>query len=292
MARLRRRSALVLIAVVVLAVPAIGSGASQNLPHDVTTSDRGRGLATAAAARWSAQGLQTRARDLRVWDLTGNGEEFFVATGMPRGFTSRSSGEENGMQRIEVSFEVGSRDAHVPEPLFANATAAVAWTWLHQGCFSRISNWAGWIDACYKMHKLTGETNARDFFQLQQYGTVGSSVGQIYDGWLMGQRASNSSAMAWEDWSPRQSKSGPCQILPIEVEALDQFIKDSALFCENWNITKWAEAGKFREQWSCGCIFPFGKGQYATRELNLMQAVSVPNGGVARWVLTAGFTAT
>ena len=292
MIRTRRLRPIALLAVVVLVPPALGSAASPNLPRDITASTEGRGLAEAVAARWKSNGVAATARDLRVWDLTGSGEEFFVATGMPRALTTQTIVDADGTHHIEFSFEVSSSDSRNPEPLFASTTAAADWSWLNQGCFARISNWAGWLDSCYAMHRLTGESDPRDFYQLQQYGTVGSGLGKIYDGWLMGQKASGSSAMSWIDYNPRQSIGGNCVSVPIQVAALGQIIRDTGILCENWNITKWTEAGKFREQWSCGCVYPFGKGSNSTREINLMQAVSVPNGGTAKWVLTAGFTAS
>ena len=41
-----------------------------------------------------------------------------------------------------------------------------------------------------------------------------------------------------------------------------------------------------------GCDWPFGQPHPNTREIDGMQAISVPGGGSAVWTLSAGFTAT
>jgi hypothetical protein len=61
--------------------------------------------------------------------------------------------------------------------------------------------------------------------------------------------------------------------------------------CERWNVYKYADAGHFKEEWSCGCIFPFGQPYPNVREIDYLQTVSVANGRYVEWTLTAGFLA-
>jgi len=61
--------------------------------------------------------------------------------------------------------------------------------------------------------------------------------------------------------------------------------------CEHWYIFLYEDPGQFTEQWDCGCIWGFGVGYPDSREIDDMQAVSVPNRGVSRWTLSAGFLA-
>ncbi len=141
-------------------------------------------------------------------------------------------------------------------------------------------------------HGLAGETDPRDFYQLEQYGTLGAApFGKIYSGFLEAQQASGSAPMRWIDWSPRGSLSGSCAIIPLQVSALGVTIGASGLMCEHWYIYKYTAAGHFKEEWSCGCIWPFGQPYPNTREIDYMQAISVPNGGLPRWTLSAGFLA-
>ena len=69
--------------------------------------------------------------------------------------------------------------------------------------------------------------------------------------------------MSWIDWSPKSSLSGSCQTIGITVSTLG----------------------------SCDCIQLFGQPYPSTREIDYMQAVSVPGGGIARWTLSAAYLA-
>ena len=62
----------------------------------------------------------------------------------------------------------------------------------------------------------------------------------------------------------------------------------TATQCELWDITKFAEAGRFQNKWSCGCAIPFGA--TGEREVASMIEVSVPQGEGAQWTLSAGFS--
>jgi hypothetical protein len=59
--------------------------------------------------------------------------------------------------------------------------------------------------------------------------------------------------------------------------------------CEQWDATWSSEGGRFRNQWKCGCFYPFGIS--GDREVAYMQAVAVPNGVAPSWVLSQGFLA-
>ena len=88
--------------------------------------------------------------------------------------------------------------------------------------------------------------------------------------------------MSWMDWSPRASKSGSCQGVPLSITVLGVGISASGLMCEQWNIYKYAAGGHFKEEWSCGCVYPLGQPYPQTREVDYMQAISIPGGGGPR----------
>jgi hypothetical protein len=165
--------------------------------------------------------------------------------------------------------------------------------YLNQYCFSRMGDTlSGYLDSCYVLHKMVNESDPRDFYQLEQYGSVGAGqLRKIYSGFLEAQQAASSSTMSWIDWSPRGTITGSCQSVSLNVSALGVGISSSGIMCERWNITKWSAGGHFKEEWSCGCIVPFGQPYPNVREIDYMQAVSVPNGGSAVWTLSAGYTA-
>lgn len=260
--------------------------------HGHNRHREGRELAQTGAARITAEGIPTSASAVSVWSL-GAGE-YLVAQQMPTNFSTSTTQNPDGSAKVEVQFEVRAT-AGTPGAgtLATAATSSPSWAWLNQGCFARFSNTWGWLDSCYVLHKLVGESDPRDFYQLEQYGTVAANnnSGKIYNAWLQGQKAANSSAMSWIDWSPRGSVSGAWQGIGISVSALGVGISTGSIMCEHWNITKWAEAGHFQNQWDCGCIYPFGQPYPNSREIDYMQAVSVPNGGVASWTLSEGFQA-
>jgi hypothetical protein len=116
-------------------------------------------------------------------------------------------------------------------------------------------------------------------------------LAKIYEGWLSAVKGPGSGSMAWVDWSPRGDLSGSCRGIPLSVSALGVGISASGVMCEHWNITKGSAAGTFQQAWNCGCIWPLGQPWPNDREIDYMQAVSVPNGKPVVWTLSAGFTA-
>jgi hypothetical protein len=261
-------------------------------PVDVTMTATGRRLATQVAARHSAHGVATQRSDLRVWRVAPG--DYVAGRSLPDNVRTGTTVLADGRTELWMTY-----DTDVPTPPTARqelataaGPAAIAWSWVAQGCFSRIQNTFGWLDSCYAIHRLTGEGDPREFFKLEQYGTVAAKIpGKIYDGWLAAVRRTGSAAQAWIDWSPRGSLSGSCVSVPLEVSALGVGFRASGIMCERWNIFKGAAAGHFKEQWSCGCIVPFGQPYPNTREIDYLQAVSVGSGKVAQWTLSAGFTA-
>jgi hypothetical protein len=233
----------------------------------------------------TALGEPTKGSRLHVWRIAPG--EHFVADRLPPNFATTTTTLPDGRTRVDVQFDT--------ETLTAATTAATAspgWVRTGGGCFSRISNLHGWLDSCYKTHRLSGETDYYwDYYQLEQYGSVGAkTLGKIYDGWLRGKR-SGATAMYWVDWSPRGTLTGGCVAVPITVSALGIGISASGLMCERWDIYKSSTGGDFKEQWGCGCIIPFGQPYPNVREIDLMQAVKVIRNARPTWTLSGGFTA-
>ncbi len=270
--------------VVEAASPAFGK------PIDATGTADGRAWAQEAGARWHAGGVDASVAPLEVWQL--GPADYLVTSFNPVNLRPEVVRQPDGSLVVNAKFDVSANPGVVPKQAAPVSAASAGWSWTNQGCFSRISSAVGWIDSCFVTHRLTGETDPRDFYQLEQYGTVGTQlIGKIYSGWLAADKASGSSAMSWIDWSPRGTLTGSCQTVPLSVSALGQSISASGVMCERWNVYKYAAAGSFKEEWSCGCIVPFGQPYPNTREVDYMQAVSVPGGGSAIWTLSAGFVA-
>ncbi|MGH2476092.1 MAG: hypothetical protein ACRDIL_12595, partial [Candidatus Limnocylindrales bacterium] len=274
---------------------------SGGAPVEITATPAGRDLAARAVASHARHGVTAEAGALRVWSM--GLEEFFVGTRLPGDFDTSIGKTRDGSTRLEVAYDVGSRGA-VPRPhaatgaVGATMTAAGAvipsWAFLDAGCFARLGGGSfGFLDACYSLHRLANETNSRDFYKLEQYGTLSAGIAaKIYSGWMAASKASSGSgAMSWVDWSPRGNVKGGCQNLTLKIEALGVSFTSPAYFCEDNIPTKYEAAGSFRMEWSCGCIYPFGQPYPNSREIDYLQTVSVANGKPVRWTISAGYLA-
>ena len=287
----RRPEVLAVGAIALLLLPP-GTLAKSSGPLDVSATAKGRELAAAAAARPSKHGFRVDASDLRVWVL-GPGD-YLVATSLPKNLKTTTETNAEGQITFGLSYDIDARPdrRQVPRPAPAAVATSPAWTYVSQACFHRVGSLYGWLDSCYRIDSLKYESDPRDFYKLEQYGTVGTSYfGKIYSGFLEGARSSGSAPMAWIDWSPRGSRSGSCTTLPLSVSALGIPFVSSVTACEHYNIHKHPAAGHFKVEWSCGCVYPFGQPYPNTRELDYLQAVSVANGGFAQWSISVGFLA-
>lgn len=276
---------------VIAAIVPSAAGASPGAePVEVTATTTGRALAATVAARHSSLGVRTTAADLRVWEI---GAEYIIGPRLPDNLKTKVSMSAGGATRIEMSYDVGvPRALGAPKKVSGVLAADPSWRWLDQACFSRMgSELHGFLDSCFALHRLVNESNPRDYYKLEQYGTLGAGLfTKMYDGWVSAAKAMpGSSAMSWVDWSPRANVVGACQQLNLQVQALGVNFTSPAFFCENNIPTKYAAPGSFRMTWSCGCILPWGQPYPNTRELKYLQAVSVANGGSVRWTLSAGY---
>ena len=290
-ARSISRPVLALVLCALLASPAAAAAHEPPPVTEITATRAGRELAAAAAERRAAAGQPVPASSLRVWRLAAG--DYFIAERLPENFSTTVRSWPDGRTSLDVSFDIGGRVPSAEAALELQAAATVpTWGWLNSGCFDRRNNAYGWIDPCFSIHGLFGESDPRDFIKLEHWATMGAfPLSKMYDGWVGATKGSNSSPMSWIDWSPRSSRSGSCQVVGLSVTALGVSITSSGIMCENWIITKGSAAGSFKQQWSCGCIYPFGQPYPNTREVDYMQAVSVPNGGYASWMLTTGWLA-
>jgi hypothetical protein len=259
-------------------------------PAEITQTVTGRQLATDVAGRHASLGVRVRADDLRVWRL-GPGD-YLIGKSMPRNLRTSTQATSDGSIELSISFDTEPAQIREISQATSAGTVAASWSWRSQGCFTRRQTSFGYIDSCYAIHKLTGESDPRDFYKLEQYGTVGAKLlGKIYDGSLAAVKSAASAPMSWIDWSPRGSISGSCTGIPLSVSALGVGFSASGVMCERWNIFKGTAAGQFREEWSCGCIIPFGQPYPNSREIDYLQAISVGNGRLAQWTLSATFRA-
>lgn len=290
--RLVRTLALgVLISGSSLSLPTLAAAKPPIAPVDITSSDVGRRLAGEVAERQSSR-RHVQAAHLHVWRI-GPGD-YLVGDAWPKKFKSEVAAEATGLTTVSMSYEVGSppNSREARRTSGAASVSAATWSYVSGACFTRIQNAFGWLDSCYQVHKLTNERDPRDFYKLEQYGSEGAKVfGKIYSGWLGAMKAPTSSAMSWIDWSPRGTVTGGCQTIPLSVSALGVTYSASGIMCERWNVYKYADAGHYTEEWSCGCLLSFGQPYPNVREIDYLQVISVANGKSAIWTLRAGYQA-
>ena len=274
-----------------LAVPTLALAKPSGGPLDITNTDTGRRLAGEAAERQSSR-RHVDADHLKVWRL-GPGD-YLVGDAWPKNLKADMSAEATGLTAVSMTYEVGSSPT-IPEvrrSLGAASVLGATWSYVSGACFTRLQSAFGWLDSCYQVHKLTNDNDPRDFYKLEQYGSAGAMVlGKIYSGWLGAVKAASSSAMSWIDWSPRRTVTGGCQSIPLSVSALGVSFSASGIMCERWNVSKYADPGHYREEWSCGCLPTLGQPYPNVREIDYLQVVSVANGKPAIWTLSAGFQA-
>jgi hypothetical protein len=284
---------LVLVALVSgssLALPVTAAAKPPVGPVEITNTATGQRLATETAERQSWR-HHVQAADLRVWRLRP--DDYLIGTEWPRHFKSEMLTDASGISTISMSFDVGSRTSASHSRIGTDGgSVQAAWSYINGACFTRLQNAYGWLDSCYQVHKLTGESDPRDFYKLEQYGSEGAKIlGKIYAGSLGAVKASSSSAMSWIDWNPRATMTGSCQTVPLSVSALGVSFSASGVMCERWNMYKYADAGHYRQEWSCGCAPSFGQPYPNVREIDYLQVISVLNGHSAIWTLSASYQA-
>jgi hypothetical protein len=272
-----------MLAVLATLTPTASAGSPS--PKEVTDTGKAKAMREEASGRFTAQGVDTAGSELHVWELAEG--DYLIGEFLPASLT---------YDRDEFSFDVTAGPGDPLEGLVASAdatlfTAAAAyWSKKSSGCFARVDNGHGYLDSCYRIYKEINDGNGnREYYALYHWATCGplrSSVA-MFDCWLHGQR-NGGSAMAWEDWDPRSDLNRNCGSITIGVEHV-AILSFSHELCEIWDITKSAEAGRFENRWSCGCLFPFGV--YGDREVAYMVEVSVSQPGSVVWTLSAGFTA-
>lgn len=284
---------LVLVALVSgssLALPALAVAKPPIGPVEITNTVTGHELAVQAAERQSSR-RHVLAATLRVWRL-GPGD-YLIGDEWPEHFKSDMVTDASGLTTLSMSYDVGGRTGASNSRITTDGgSVQAAWSYISGGCFTRLQNLYGWLDSCYQVHKLTNEGDPRDFYKLEQYGSEGAKIlGKIYSGSLGAVKASSSSAMSWIDWSPRATLTGSCQTIGLSVSALGVSFSSSGLMCERWNMYKYADAGHYKQEWSCGCAPSFGQPYPNVREINYLQVISVSNGHSAIWTLSASYQA-
>lgn len=262
-------------------------------PLEITATARGAELVQSVAKRFADQGFSTDAGRLHAWEL--GPDEVIVGESLPANLRSSVTTSADGKTRVEVSWDVGvdGDDAGRVAGLEGATAATPSWQIASQGCLAWMRSLLGELLSCYKVRRLVDEAFPREYYSLEQYGTVQALfLGKIYDGWVAAVRAPNTPVMAWEDWDPLGDLvTNNCMIQPLSISVLGTGFSTSGLLCERWDMTLYNDGGHFKQLWSCGCIYPFGQPYPNSRGMRYVQGISVSAGNGAWWTLSAGFLA-
>lgn len=186
--------------------------APESRPLEVTSTVVGKSIAASTVRQFKLVGHSVSDQDLHVWELIPG--EWLIGEALPENLHLQQVQGPQG-PTVNVTYEVGRSlgSARSSSASVVAAASGPSWIWLDQFCFARLSSLYGWLMPCYVEHGMVNETDRRDFYQLEQYGTVAAQQtgGRIYNGWLAAVRASDSAPMSWIDWSPRGSLSGPAR---------------------------------------------------------------------------------
>jgi len=162
------------------------------------------------------------------------------------------------------------------------------WSLVTSQCFARIEGVSGWIDHCCQLYKLVLESNnEEDYYELVHYATARSkTIFPLRSAWIECVRHESSSTMGWLDWSPGSDLNiRRCTPITIERSISGSSIGGTfAVYKTGWDITKYAEAGRFANRW-------YGTAWRSERDVAYMVGVSVPQGDWPVWGLTANYFA-
>ncbi len=257
--------------------------------RDITSSRLGTQWAREAAERWQQMGVRHDPKEIKIYRLQDG--SYFAA---PK--SAEISMEYVGMEDGSMQLEPVVADVSDPLLIESNSiemrldgqyatSGGEYWSLVDNNAFARFQDGKGWMDHAYKKYKLVGETVAdKDYYTLEHYATAKSkSTWTLSRAHIWCQKRDGSSEMAWVDWDPTSDKSGGSgNTITIGISFIVE-LTDSFTFSDKWNITKYAEAGRFKNTWE-------GLAWRSERSVAYMVCVSVPQGGYPLWSLSAQYT--
>jgi len=262
--------------------------------YDITKTSIGGQIAREAAERWQNNGWHLKCfncEDLKVYEI--NPADYLVAPASAK-IELESVKQGDGSVKLEPRIVTASPSDSLlgNDPLMGTEVvspmATQYWSLMAAQCFARIEGTTGWIDHCYQLHKLVGETDSqKDYYTLTHYATAKSkAIFELTSAVLTCQKYTSSSTMEWVDWNPRSDQTvGQCTPITIGISYVAVLTYTATICQSGWDITKYSEAGKFANRW-------YGHAWRSEREVAYMVCVKVPQGGWPIWQLTANYYTT
>ncbi|MDD5190170.1 MAG: hypothetical protein PHE50_03910 [Dehalococcoidales bacterium] len=253
--------------------------------YDITSSKEGFVLAQETTLRWEKElGIHYDVTSVKVYKF--GKEEFLVA---PADANISLEAEMQSDGSIKITPIVDTPKENQMTGIASNSGGRVltdyGWELVGSQAFSRFENSTGWIDHAYMLDHLTGESDPNyDYYSLHHYATAKSKgIFILRFASLECAKTASSSTMYWVDWCPRsdQTWNNPTSYT-LSVTAGGYGLSYNHTGQDTWDITKYEEAGKFKNIW-------YGSAWGSEREVAYMVCVKVPQNGWPQWSLTADF---
>ena len=291
MKKLRLVFAALLVAVLLtISMTSVASAGqpSKQVMRDITSTTRGARWAREAALRWQQMGVNCGSNSINVYKLQDG--SYFAAPESAE-ISMEYVEMEDGSMKLEPvivarpdSLPVESDSRELPTGF--QTQSGEYWNLVGNKAFARFEDGHGWMDHAYKMHKLVGETiSDKDYYQLEHWATAKSKgAWTLYAAHISCQKKDSSSTMEWVDWDPQadQDYGSGGQSVTIGISYIVE-ISSTYTVRDKWDITKYAEAGRFKNSWR-------GSAWRSERNVAYMICVSVPEGGWPVWNLNASYT--
>jgi hypothetical protein len=281
-ARRRVRAAVAIAAVLVAGIPASTSAGRPGAPvREISGTPAGAAAARDAATRISGTyGIPTRAAELGVWQV---GARRIVG---PAGslISAREVIGADGETGLLVSATepMGANGDSAPVRIDAASLPATnGWELVGDHCWVDATRGSGFMDVCYHKWKATSDGSAaHDFYLLDMFSTFATTGFGLETGdpWIHAWLSPASPDATWFKWKPGTDTT-QCGGVNLSIAVNGIPLALSGNQCETWNITKYADAGRFRNGWIEGIC----QIQRDERELEFTVAVRVAQGKVPTW---------
>ena len=136
--------------------------------------------------------------------------------------------------------------------------------WRTPTCYARIgdSDGVGWMDTCAQWGHMNYSGSTGRNYAFRMYASCGAAdpghtFKEVDECYVSSARASNSSPLLWNDWSPKSTTNlSNCGTIQLQVAAGPVAASASVNTCETLEIMKGAEGGTFRATWVGDSYYP------------------------------------
>jgi len=238
-----------------LAFPASAVAVQEPDQIDLTSTQEGLELASAAAERFSAAGHPISVADLVVTRYADGS----VTVGK-RGTSFADLRSSGGGWRVSITPNESASDADSRTASIGSIAAAPYWAPSGDGCFASLFRGTAHFDTCYGIFKMANDgSSTYDYWRVDFNGTMFAEGRKLKSGWIAVDRdAGPAQSFTTNGWSPVRDITHTCQAIGVGVTVLGVGASHTYTQCESWNISKssGSSLGYFKNEWSWGNSLP------------------------------------